>query len=68
MKLFVHMAVMVMPLFLLIGCDSKPKPTDLPKNQIEVPKTRPTPAGGSNKPPQTGQNHYRTPHIEWSLA
>jgi hypothetical protein len=68
MKLFVRFAVWIVPLLALVGCDSKPKPADVPKNQMELPKTRPMPAGGGNKAPQTSQNYLRTPDAERSLA
>jgi hypothetical protein len=57
MKAFFRVVVLVLPLLVLVGCDSKPKPAEIPKDQMELPKTRPTPAGGGNKAPQTGQNH-----------
>jgi hypothetical protein len=58
MRLIVRLALAILPLVVLIGCDNgKPKPAELPKQLMEPPKTRPIPGGGGGKtPPQTSQS------------
>jgi len=56
MQWFVRLALLMVPLLILAGCDTKPKPAETPKQLIEPPKGRPTPSGGGSKaPPQTSQ-------------
>jgi hypothetical protein len=59
MRLIARLAVLILPL-VLVGCDGKPKPAELPKEPMEPPKSRPTPAGGKKAPPpQTGEIRAR---------
>jgi hypothetical protein len=56
MRALMRLAVAMVPLLLMMGCDNgKPKPAELPKQLMDPPKTRPTPGGGSKAPPQTGE-------------
>jgi hypothetical protein len=57
MRALMRLAVAMVPLLLMMGCDNgKPKPAELPKQLMDPPKTRPIPGGGGSKaPPQTGQ-------------
>ena len=56
MRWLVRLAVSILPLLVLIGCNGKPKPAELPKQLMEPPKTRPIPGGsGPKAPAQTGQ-------------
>jgi hypothetical protein len=54
MKLLARLGVSLLPFLLLSGCESKPKPAEVPKQDLEPPKTRPMP-GGSSKPTATSQ-------------
>ena len=62
MNVITRLAVAVLPLLLVIGCDDgKPKPAELPKQLMDPPKSRPIPGGGGSKaPPATGQLPLRT--------
>lgn len=55
MRSFVGFVVVLVPLLVLAGCDSKPKPAETPKQLMEPPKTRPMPSGGSKTPAQASQ-------------
>lgn len=70
MRWLVRLAVSVLPLLVLIGCDNgKPKPAELPKQLMEPPKSRPIPGGtGPKAPPQTSQLPARTIDVETSVV
>jgi hypothetical protein len=56
MRALMRLAVALVPLLLMMGCDNgKPKPAELPKQLMDPPKTRPIPGGGGKTAPQTGE-------------
>ena len=68
MRVMMRLALAILPLLLVIGCDNgRPKPAELPKELLPPPKTRPMPGGGggSKAPPQTGQVPFRAMDADW---
>ncbi len=70
MRVMMRLALAILPLLLVIGCDNgRPKPAELPKGLMDPPKSRPIPGGGGSKaPPQTGQVPLRAMDADWMAA